>query len=458
MSLYLGIDLGTSYFKVGLFDAAGSLKGLGRVAVDPRTPRPGRYELPAQAFWQKLRRGLDEALAQAGARADSIAALSYSSQANSFLILDQADAPLTPLILWTDTRGAEVPPAWEEFSQTEPFRRHVGFAGISGGFAVGKWLWIEKNQPEIWAKARRLLTISDYFTYALTGEPVGDGSTAAFLGIFDLTAGTWWERSLATFSIDAGKLSRPIRPGSRCGVVSARGAALLGVPSGTAVAVGGLDHHIAAVGSGVGRFAEMSISTGTVLAALALVDEPAPKEGCYHGPHVDGQRYFRLAFDPDGAGQLEDYQKRFSPGLSIEQLIALAAKTPAGSRPSGTPTAGASDKEHGARIRCILEKVAATHCRLARDAADPGSVRRIVATGGGARSPFWLQIKADMLGIPIVKSSSSERACLGAAAIAAAAAGAYASVDEATLGMVHPGDTFDPDPKVTEFYRKLAAQ
>jgi xylulokinase len=109
-------------------------------------------------------------------------------------------------------------------------------------------------------------------------------------------------------------------------------------------------------------------------------------------------------------------------------------------------------------MRYLLEKIAATHCRLARLVADPGSVRRIVATGGGARSPIWLQIKADMLGIPIVKSSSSERACLGAAAIAAAAAGTYPTVTEATFAMVHPGDAFEPNPAAAAIYRGLAGQ
>ena len=276
MGLYLGIDFGTSYFKVGLFDEAGSLRGLGRVAVEPRTPAPGRVEVPIEAFWQRLRWALDEALAQARALPIEIAALSYSSQANSFVLLDRADRALTPLILWTDVRADSIGEGWEAFSQSETFRRHVGFAGISGGFAVGKWRWFAKNEPETWARVRSQLTISDYFTHAVTGERAGDASTAAFLGLYDLTAKAWWPEALRIFDVDPNRLATPLRPGSRCGVTTRQGASLLGVPAGIPVAVGGLDHHIAAFGSGVGRFADMSISTGTATDAATIAWPSTP--------------------------------------------------------------------------------------------------------------------------------------------------------------------------------------
>src|SRR6185295_8449890 len=99
MALLLGIDLGTSYFKVGLFDETGALRGLGRVAVEKQSPAPGRSELAVDEFWRLLRRGLAEALTQAGATAREIAALSYSSQASTFVLLDRNDTPLTPFVM-----------------------------------------------------------------------------------------------------------------------------------------------------------------------------------------------------------------------------------------------------------------------------------------------------------------------------------------------------------------------
>lgn len=454
MAILLGIDLGTSYFKVGLFDATGALKGIGRVVVEKRTPTPGRCELPVEVFWLLLRRALGEALAQAGAKASQILALSYSSQANTFVLLDRRAAPLTPLVLWTDSRGNQVEERLTFFSHTKAFRRTAGFEGITGQSAVAKWRWFQKHEPALWARAHRLMTISDYFTFALTGEPVGDASSAALLGLYDLHARDWWTDALAAFDVEAKKLSTPLRPASPCGRTVSEAADLLGVPAGIPFAVGGLDHHVAAVGAGLDQLADLSISTGTVLAALGLVDLVTPRRGCFHGPHVDGTRYYRLAFDPAGAGQLEDYQRCFAPNRSIAQLIALAARVPPGSGSPAEPRSGGMDTNRGVAVRRLLEKIGATHRELVRQVAGRHPVHTIVATGGGARSPVWLQIMADMLEVPIAMPSCVESACLGAAAFAAAAAGVYSDVAKAVLGMVHPKKILKPNPQNVAIYRE----
>src|SRR5437016_723806 len=103
--MLLGLDFGTSYFKVGLFAPDGTPRGLGRIAVDADRPGPGRVELPVDAFCLRIRRGLAQALEQAGIRPADISGLSYSSQANTFVVLDQSDRPLTPLIFWNDERA-----------------------------------------------------------------------------------------------------------------------------------------------------------------------------------------------------------------------------------------------------------------------------------------------------------------------------------------------------------------
>ena len=198
---------------------------------------------------------------------------------------------------------------------------------------------------------------------------------------------------------------------------------------------------MAAVGSGLERFADVSISTGTVLAALALVDEVSPTHNCYHGPHLDGLHYFRLAFDSFGAGQLDDYQRNVMPDYTIEQLIELAIC--ASREPTGTSDAGASERVHGTAILRLLEKIATSHRGLVQQVA-VRKEREIVATGGGARSPFWLQIKANIIGVRIITPSCSERACLGAAAFAAVAAGYFATTDEAFGAMVHAHETYEP--------------
>lgn len=453
MTLLLGIDLGTSFFKVALFDQGGALQGLGRVPVATESSGPGRCELPVATFWTLLRRGLAEALQQAGAEAGQIAGLAYSSQANTFLLLDDHDAPLTPLVLWTDLRAAELGGQWRGFGLSEDFGRRIGFTGCSPHSAAVKCLWFQQQQPELWTRALSVMTISDYLTFALTGERVGDAGTAALLGIYDLGAEDWWSAARLHFGVAEKELSRPLRPGRPGGRTTALAGKLLGLPAGIPLAVGGLDHHVAALGAGLGSVADASISTGTVLAAVALTERVVPQAGCYHGPDFAAAGFYRLCFNPDGAGQLEEYRRAFAPNLSIEQLLALAGKAPAGLNPAPTTSRPARPAEHGAAFRRLLEKIAFGHRTLLDQVRGETTLRRIVATGGGARSEVWLQIKADMLGLPILAQSSAECACLGAAMLASVAAGWHQTVSDAAVALAQSGKEFRPDPANATLYR-----
>jgi xylulokinase len=452
MALLLGIDLGTSYFKVGLFDETGAMHGLGRVAVGILSPAPGRSELPVAEFWRLLRQGLAEALAQAKARSDDIVGLSYSSQANSFLLLDANNEPITPLVIWSDQRAHPVEAAVVEFGRSEPFRRQTGLPGLSAGFAPVKWRWFQQNEPAVWKQAARVMTISDYLTFALTGESVGDASTAAFTGLYASGTRDWWPEALDFFAVPPARLSRPLSPGTPCGRTLSRARDLLGLRPGIFFAVGALDHHAAAIGSGLEGLADASISTGTVLAALKLVDRVEPLPGCFHGPHL-ADRFFRLAFDSAGAKQLEDYQRQSAPQLSLARLSDLAASVP----PGLAPEAGATDdpdRRHGAAVRRLMERMSATHRVLLQRVQQAPPVRRIIATGGGARSDIWLQINADMLDATVIVTRCNEPACLGAAAFAAAAAGMHSSLRSALRAMVHPDRQFEPQPAVVATYRQ----
>ncbi|MST93677.1 MAG: hypothetical protein EXS33_00125 [Pedosphaera sp.] len=456
MALLLGIDFGTSYFKVGLFDATGALQGLGRVAVTKESPMPGRSELPVPQFWRLLRKGLAEAMARAGAKADDITGLSYSSQANTFVLLDCHDEPLTPLVIWNDRRAHPVERAVAEFGDTEKFRRTTGFAGLAAEFAAVKLRWFQRLEPAVWARTTRVMTLPEYFTFALTGEMAGDASTAALTGLCSAAKGGWWPEALEFFRVAPDVLSNLLRPGSPCGVTVSRARDLLGLPAGIHFAVGGLDHYMAAIGSGIGRLGEASISTGTVLAALQLVDKIEPVRDCFHGPHFGGG-FYRVAVDPAGAGQLEDYQRQSAPHLTLAQLTAWAATVPPGaSEETGRREQG--DMWHAIMVRGMMERISATHRRLLLRLQTDWPAARVIATGGGARSSEWLQINADMLGATVVAPRCHERACLGAAAFAAVAAEFFPDIQQALLGMVHSDRIVEPQaPNVAIYAGKRSA-
>lgn len=429
MALLLGIDLGTSYFKVGLFDASGALRGLGRVAVASVSPAPGRIELAAEIFWQRLRQALALALADANATAAEIVGVSYSSQANTFVLLDDSGRELTPMVFWNDQRARPLETPIADFGRVKEHAQITGLIGAVPERAPSKWRWFMQHEPTIWARTARALTISDYFTYCLTGELVGDASTAALTGLYDLGARSWWPAALERFAIRPELLSKALTPGSASGRTTARAAELLCLPAGIPFAVGALDHHAAALGSGIGVFVDATLSTGTVLAALVIVEAVTPAEGCIHGPHVDGRRYYRLAFDPNGAGQLEHYQREHAPDLTIEELLGRAEQLLADrTGPDG----------HGAAVLELLERIASSQHALLKTVAGTTTVRPIAATGGGARSPLLLQLQADRLRTPIVTIECAESACLGAALFAGVAAGLFPDSAAAAAAMVHP--------------------
>jgi len=432
MEFVASIDLGTIYFKVGLFDQHGTMRGLGRVAVAKDTDDTGRCELPVERFWQLLKTAFADACKQANALPEQVRALGYSSQVNSFILLDEYNAPLTPLVLWPDTRDECLDSAVINLWKHPQFLATTGLGiDITPRFCVSKLKWVEKHQPDIWMRTRRVMTISDYFTFSLTGQFVGDAGTASLLGIYDLPNHRWWADAFAILGIDPLLFSTPLLPGATAGVIAPDGAKLLELNAGIPLVVGSLDHHIAAVGAGVPTIAITSESTDTVAACLEYSSEFAPKTGCCMGPGIESGMFYQLAFSSNSAGVLEWYQKNFAAGISIAALLDEAALVPAGADgltalpsadtyPDLTGFQNASLKHtRGRYVRAILESNAATLADLIAQLCPKERPSRIVATGGGAKSDLWLQIKADLLQIEIVTTNCEEPACRGAAMLAA---------------------------------------
>ena len=430
MPLLLGIDLGTSYFKVGVFDEAGVLRGLGRVAVGAGQPAPDRMELPVAVFWIRLREAVSGALRQAGANPRQLGGVSYSSQANTCLLLDARDEPLTPLVFWPDRRAHPLEPELVAWGETPEHASVTGLVGVAPEQAPAKWRWFARQHADTGRATRRALTVSDYLTFALTGECAGDASTGVLSGLYALHSGNWWPEALARFETDPATLARPLLTGVTCGRTTRRATELLGLPAGIPWAVGALDHHAAAIGAGIGAVADASLSIGTVLAVLAFVSDVRPAPGCIHGPNPAGRQFYRLAYDPVGAGQLEAYQREHAADLNVESLLAQAAVG------RGTHAEGI-----GRLLAAMADSLAALREQVARDAAP---IRVIAATGGGARSAHWLQIVCDRLQVPLVTPSCAEPGCLGAAMFAATAAGLYRGVHEASGAMARRGREFVP--------------
>ena len=429
MSFYAGIDLGTSYFKAGIYDDAGKLCGLGRVAV-PKVVAGDRCELPVEDFRDALRGCLAGALAEAGIGAADLAGLSYSSQANSFLLLDADGNPLTPMILWPDRRAGENCEPLAELLRDGNFLANTGI-GVTpdGEWMLSKLDWFQKNESEIWARTASVMTISDYLVYSLTGCKAGDMSTASMTCLLDVRDGIWWPEALTIMGLRKEMLSEPLSTGDMAGTVNAKGAATYGLAQGTPLYAGCLDHFAVAIGAGILQGPRICESTGTVLAAVRYSNGYFPRKGIITSPGLDAGHFFQLAFDGNGATAVEWYHKNYAPDKTILQLEEEARKVPAGC--DGLKAKPRSDSYKGLEgfdnirpehtpahfLRAIFESTAATLKELV-DKLDPDHIAtEVIPSGGGARNTLWLEIKAELLKRKYLPQASGELATKGAAAI-----------------------------------------
>ena len=429
MRYILGIDLGTSYFKAAVFSSSGKILGLGRQAVTKDQDRSGKCELPIERFWRILAASIAEATVEAEIYPDQIEAVGYSSQANSYLLLDKECNPLTPLILWPDTRPGGVYPESKQLWQAPDFLQTTGVGiDINPSLMANKLLWHQKEQPEIWEKTRYIKTISDHLIFSLTGNHYSDLGTASLLGLLDVKREIWWPKALEIIGINKSMLSDNIRSGQKAGTITSDGSKLLGLKEDIPVYAGSLDHYMAAIGAGIGQATNVTESTGTVVACVNIANKFKPQRGVCISNSIWKGKYFQLAFSENGAVSLEWYKNLFAPRQSMEQLVKMAQQTGTSAGLVAQPMAykyhgleafeGICDKHtHGHFINATMESVAITlkDLILKLNHEIPATV---ISTGGGAQSSHWLNIKSDILdGCSFIAADCREPACKGAAMI-----------------------------------------
>lgn len=444
MGYFLGIDLGTSYFKTGIFDEKGRLCGLGRQPVRKNSSDGFTCELPVNTFWDTLRNCVTEAMTAANMNPESILSISYSSQANSFILLDRNNNPLTPIILWPDKRAENLEMPIDLLLTNPEFHEKTGL-GINPNheFALAKINWFQQMQKPVWEKVKSIMSISDYFTFILTGQKISDYSTASLTGMLDVSQCRWWNEMLELAGIEISQLSKPQRVGSYVGRMEAEGAKRLGLKQGIPFFLGGLDHHVSAIGAGLPYSRNISESTGTVLACVSYVDKYLPQPQICIAPGLDDNHYFQMAFDENGAVALEWYQKNYAPEFSVPELLEMAAKIDIGSEGLVAKSCVFNFEgltgfthttylhQHGHFIRAILESTSLSLSRILMGLPGRKGFEGVVSTGGGAKSRLWVSIKADMLDTSFFIPECNETACLGAAMLGAVGVNEFDNVDDA---------------------------
>jgi xylulokinase len=428
-----------------------------------------------------------QALASAARESSEIIALSYSSQANTFAIFDAAMKPLTPFVVWSDRRVSQRPRAVQRLLDEHDLLDATGLGLFSDEMCPVKLLWFRAHHPELWNRGRFVMTISDFAAYLLTGDRVGDASTASLTGIWKPRAGRYWQEGLDRLDLPASMLSQVFRPGSEIGMAVGPLSRRLRLSENARVAAGAIDHYAAAIGVGVGSLGDASESTGTVLAVVATTSDYAPQPGAGLGPALTPGQYYRLSFTNNGAKSVEWYQQTHAPELSLRELTARAAQVAPGSggivaksepwtypglegfRATATghvamrgfsvssrnTSSGDGDTSHGQYFRAILEGVAYSLRELlvAEDGSIP--IDSLIGTGGGARNDLWLQIKADVLGVRVLRTAAVEPAAYGAAILAAGVSDWAGTVSELAAGWQRIEAEFEPDVNRAKTYQEL---
>ena len=473
--MYIGIDLGSTNMKVAIYEKDFRL-------IDRRS-RPVSYirdhvyvEFDAWAYCQDLIELLTQMLRDNGITA--IDEMAFTGQAESLVVLGSDGMPLMNAISWMDERSAaECEELADQFSQ-EVCEAVTGQMAVLPTWPATKVLWLKRNRPEVYANAATYMLLKDYIVFCLTGVKKADMSIATFSFWFDIYNKVYWKEMLEAIGISESQLPALTEPCSVAGTLLPEVAATLGVNADTKVNVGTLDHFAGMVGTGNIQPGGITLSTGTVMALATMCAQPAPRS-CGIAMHYGflPDTYVMLQVAESGGVSLEWFRRSCMGGMDYDQMnreLALRQPNELLFLPYlvGTNAPEFDSQSNGVfwglrqvhdaidMAAAVMEGVSFVLRKNCEHIAKNGLVPiYIIATGGGAKSPFWCQLQADITGLSVRIPKEKEAACLGAAMIAAVSAGRFADFGEAAGYCVEMTHQYDPNPteRLQRKYRRFCA-
>jgi xylulokinase len=469
----LGIDLGTTGTRAVVVDDDGRVVASATEDHVPfASPHPGWAEQDPDDWWRACQAAVRQALA--GSR--TIDAVGLTGQMHGAVLLDASDRSLRPAPIWCDQRTtAECRAIIERVGEARLIELTSNPALTA--FTLPKLLWVREHEPETWARVRRVLLPKDYVRLRLTGEHATDVADASGTLLFDVANRRWSRAMREALELDEHLLPPAYESPEVAGRISAAGADATGLAEGTPVVAGAGDQAAGAVGMGVVRPGVVSATIGTSGVVFAATDRPARDSlGRVHTfCHAIPDRWHVMGVTQAAGLSLRWFAERFGAGPdddrdAYERLTAEAATAPAGAggvlwapyllgerTPHLDPDARAAlvglTADHGRPhvIRAILEGVAFSlrdTFTLFDEMAVP--VTSIRLGGGGARSPLWRQVQADVYGREVDVLEAEEGPAYGAALLAGVGAGVWPSVDAACDQAVRMTARVTPDPETAK--------
>ena len=467
---YIGIDLGTSALKLLLMDEAGQVLNEVSEAYPLEFPHPGWSQQDPADWMRALEKGMPGLLA--GFDASLVAGLGAGGQMHGLVVLDEEDRVIRPAILWNDGR-TEQETAWlnevigrEKLSE---YTANIAFAG----FTAPKLLWMKAHEPENFARIAKIMLPKDYINYCLTGVHATDVSDASGMLLFDVEHKCWSPEMLDICGLRMEQMARIFESYEAIGTLRPEMAADLGLPASAIVAAGAGDNAAAAVGTGTVGEGACNISLGTSGTIFISSDHFATDSHCslHAFAHADGAYHLMgcmlsaascnkwlmediLGVQDYAAEQAQITEEMLGRNHVYFLPYLMGERSPINdTHARGTFTGMTMDSSRADLTLAVLEGVAFAIRDSLEVAKSLGiKIERSMICGGGARSPLWKRIMANVLNITLETPVSEQGPGMGGAMLAMVACGAYPDVRTVCRELVHVADTVAPEPDLAALY------
>ena len=486
MEYLLGVDLGTSGTKTVLFDVNGQAIASETVEYPLHQPQNGWAEQAPEDWWDAARTTIRSVIDQSGVNAQDIKGLGISGQMHGLVLLDADGNVLREAILWCDGRTQE---ECDEITNTIGRERLIQITANPAltGFTAGKILWVRKHEPELWAKVRHILLPKDYVRFKLTGEYGCEMSDASGTNLLDVPNRCWSKEILDALNIDDNLMPRLTESSDVAGYITSEAAQVTGLIPGTPVAGGAGDNAAAAVGTGVVVEGKAFTTIGTSGVVFAHSDKvQIDPQGRVHTfcAAVPGAytvmsctlaaglslKWYRDTFcqaEIDAAKEMDtdpyilmNQQAEKSP-IGANRLIFLpylmGERSPLlDSNARGAFIGLSAIHTRKDLLRAVMEGVTYSQ-RQNLDVLRQMHVapETMLACGGGAKSPFWRKMMADVFNMPVKTVKNTEGPALGAAILAGVAAGIYKDIPTACAQVIRENEPLTPGTAEHNAYERV---